>query len=1043
MSLQTDAAMTKSPDRSAPLRRIAVSLFFAFLGVPFATAEKLPVKVYTVADGLGMDQVNVVHQDARNLLWFGTSDGVSWFDGYQFVTYTTDDGLPSRLVSDILETRSGELWLATAQGLCLFRRDVTGDNGKQHADRFLSVVPKDSFPAGFQVDRLLEAPDGSLWCATLHGLFRLKREGPAYQFERVEMGLRNARWADTYVHDLVYDEFGTLWLAVNSGLYGRRPDGRVIRPGTASGLPEEAFSALVATGDGVLWAGGIHGLLRVRLSDKSDRPASVDRFTIRDGLPANRVLALKLARDGRLWVGTFGGLARLDADSSPPARIISYTTANGLTDVEITALDEDDDNNLWVGTDHGGVLKITRQGFDTFDASDGLAGVRANLGLQDRAGQIVFQMNVDRKFFACFDGKSFKSVRLPGTEQDGWVGVQGVLQDRRGGWWVATGRNGLYYYDPADAFASLGGRRPSRVYSERDGLSTNKVFGLFEDSRGYIWIALQDGPHQLSRLDPRTGRLSNFKIGSMPLSLAEDREGNVWIGLLANGIVRYRNGRLTHFSTEHGFPRGGVYHLYVDRQGLLWASSLSSGALRVSNPSSERPVFTALTTKDGLSSNHVRFVMEGNDGAFYIGTARGLDRWDQKRGLIRHFTTGDGLAGNLQNVGLLDRAGNLWLGTFLGISRLVPQAEGQPRPADIYVRGLSLGGIPWPVDELGQIDVLDVRVPIDRNRVSINFAGVSFAPGEVLTYRYRLAGRDSEWRTLGGQRRLDLVDIQPGDYRIELQALNSDGFVSPRPATVSLTILAPIWRRWWFIGSIVILCGGIAWTMERLRVRRRLEMERIRTRIATDLHDDIGSSLSQISILCEVAVRRMSDDPSAAVQSLSQATETSRSLVDSMSDIVWAINPARDGLSDLVHRMRRFANDLFAEGNVVHRFDCFGAERDLTLGNDVRRQVYLVYKECLHNVVKHAQATEVLIELRLRGSCLELRVEDNGAGFHPEGAMDAGNGLRNLKRRAEGMGGRLTIDSRPGEGTRIAFHVGVNASRRCRRSVHTYTNMQS
>jgi len=187
----------------------------------------------------------------------------------------------------------------------------------------------------------------------------------------------------------------------------------------------------------------------------------------------------------------------------------------------------------------------------------------------------------------------------------------------------------------------------------------------------------------------------------------------------------------------------------------------------------------------------------------------------------------------------------------------------------------------------------------------------------------------------------------------------------------------------------------------------------------------------------------MSDDPSAAVQSLSQATETSRSLVDSMSDIVWAINPARDGLSDLVHRMRRFANDLFAEGNVVHRFDCFGAERDLTLGNDVRRQVYLVYKECLHNVVKHAQATEVLIELRLRGSCLELRVEDNGAGFHPEGAMDAGNGLRNLKRRAEGMGGRLTIDSRPGEGTRIAFHVGVNASRRCRRSVHTYTNMQS
>ena len=745
-------------------------------------------------------------------------------------------------------------------------------------------------------------------------------------------------------------------------------------------------------------------------------------------MPSNRIWSLELAHDGRLWVGTFEGLALLEDWGSRRPRIRTYTTANGLTDVEITALAEDGERNIWIGTDHGGALKVSRQGFETFDASDGLEAVRAVLAMQDRAGHVVFLMNVENKFFASFDGKRFSSVRLPGTEGRGWVGAQAVLQDSEGGWWVATGLTGLQRYSACDAFVDLAGRRPVKIYTKRDGLPDNFVFGVFQDSLNDIWVMMQGGLRKVARLDHRTGRFSVFPIEYMPSAMIEDGAGNIWLATLGPGMYRFRSGRFEPFQAEQGFPTGSVYHLYKDRRGLIWVSSLSNGVFCITDPDADPPKFMNITTRQGLSSNHTRFVVESADGAYYIGTARGLDRWDPHTGLIRQFTTSDGLAGNLQNIGLRDRSDNLWLGTFLGVSRLTPQIRRQARPADAYIRGLSLGGIPWPLDALGQFDVPDVVVPMSRNRVAIDFAGVSFAPGEVLNYRYRLAGVDSDWRPLSTQRRLDLVDLEPGTYRVELQAINSDGIPSPRAATVNLTILAPIWRRWWFIAGVLLLAGAAIFVVVRMRVQRRLDMERVRTRIATDLHDDIGSSLSQLSIMCEVALRRIPDDPSAAAQSLGQVTETSRSLIDSMSDIVWAINPARDGLTDLVHRMRHFANDLFAEGAIRYRFDCSSAERNLPLGNDVRRQIYLVYKECLNNLVKHSRATQALIELRLRDGCLELSVNDNGVGFDPAVVTDRGNGLRNLRKRAETLGGCLTIDSQIGQGTHILFTIAQTAA---------------
>jgi len=995
---------------------------------------KLPLKNYSIADGLVMDQITVIRQDSRHLLWFGTADGVSWFDGYQFTSYTSDDGLPHKSVFDILETRSGELWMATGNGICVFRhrpeslgRTAETAHGVDYS--FEVLRPPGQPGSSFVVQRLVEDPNGVIWCATYGGLYQVSSQGNDRRLQPVDIGLRNQNWGDLFLNDLLIDDEGMLWIAAPSGLYQRKPDGCVTHFGPAQGLPQEHFWVLEATPGGTIWAGASSGLYRLQPTPTGNRWPVVYRFTTDHGLPLNRVLSLKCARDGKLWVGTFGGLASLDLNDGRETPLFrSYTAIHGLVDVEITALAEDREANLWVGTDHGGAYKISRVGFETFDASDGLSGNRVNLVFEDRTGLIVFLLGVSGKSFSVFDGKRFSELHLPGVDQFDWVGPQGVLQDRKGEWWLATGRWGLWRYPVSESFAGLKGRRPSRIYTSRDGLPGPTTYCLYEDSRGDIWVSIWDGTPQLARWNRRTDSFTAFDTSAMPMAFTEDRAGNIWVGLNGTGIVRFRKGEMTHYSVRNGFPPGGIYHLYTDRRGQVWASSFSSGAICIPEPDADRPRFVPLTTRQGLSSNHARFVLEGLDGAFYIGTVRGLDRWDPRTGTIRHFTTNDGLAGNLQNVGLIDRRGGLWLGMLLGISRLTSSEDQHTQPPEVFVRELRLGGIPWPIDQLGQTAVHNVVVPLERNRVTVNFAAVSFASGDTLTYQFRLAGRDSEWQSLSSQRSLDLVDIQPGSYRLELQAINSDGVKSLRPAVVDLTILAPIWRRWWFIVLVMLLCSGVAFAAARVRLLHRLEMERVRTRIATDLHDDIGSSLSQIAILCEVAIRRLPSDPPAAVSCLGQVSATCHSLVDAMSDIVWAINPSRDSLDDLIHRMRRFANDLFAEGNIRHQFLAPGADNPWPVGSDFRRQVYLVYKECLHNLVRHSQATEARIELRLQRGWLELSVCDNGVGFNPDCIQNGGHGLTSLHNRARALGGEFLIESRPGEGTRIMFRVPARTS---------------
>jgi signal transduction histidine kinase len=317
--------------------------------------------------------------------------------------------------------------------------------------------------------------------------------------------------------------------------------------------------------------------------------------------------------------------------------------------------------------------------------------------------------------------------------------------------------------------------------------------------------------------------------------------------------------------------------------------------------------------------------------------------------------------------------------------------------------------------------VPEIPLPASKDNLLIEFVAPCFRDERDLAYQYRLDGVDENWSPPSPMRSVNYAHLAPGSYRFAVRAVLPAGGVSATPATFAFRIARPAWQQPWFVALLALAAAGIAYALHRSRVQRILALEGIRTQIATDIHDDMGSGLSQIAILAEVAKR----EPDARARGhMEEVARLARTLRDSMSDIVWAVDPRRDRFGDLVQRMRQAAfNLLEAEGlRVEFRAPSDDALEGLDLAPDRRRHLLLVLKESLSNVARHAHASEVAIEIRVDRGFLHLSIRDDGRGFDPV-ATTSGHGLSSLRQRAAKLGGTIQIDSRPGGGTRIDLAV--------------------
>jgi signal transduction histidine kinase len=340
----------------------------------------------------------------------------------------------------------------------------------------------------------------------------------------------------------------------------------------------------------------------------------------------------------------------------------------------------------------------------------------------------------------------------------------------------------------------------------------------------------------------------------------------------------------------------------------------------------------------------------------------------------------------------------------------------------VLITDLETGGRRYPVSQAGEMSIRPPDLEPSRNQVQVTFAGFNDEPAESLSYRYKLLGTEQTWHDTR-EHTVDYAALEPGGYRFLVKAVNSEDRESAAPAEVAFEVLPPVWRRLWFEVLALAALAALIMTAHRYRVSQAVGLERMRTRIASDLHDDIGASLSQISVMSEVLIQR-SGGNTALSEPLSGMARSARELLASMNDIVWAINPSHDHLSDLRQRMRRFASDLFGPREIDFVFRAPAADQDLKLGADVRREIYLIFKEAVNNVVRHADCTNVEIDFSRERDALMLRISDNGKGL-PVKVSGTGHGLTSMQARAKALGGETTITSVASGGTVIALRVPV------------------
>jgi ligand-binding sensor domain-containing protein/two-component sensor histidine kinase len=1006
-----------------------------------AEAEKLPLKIYTAAEGLAHNSVNRIVRDSRGYLWFCTSEGLSRFDGYEFHNYGLRDGLPHRVVNDVLETRSGELWIATGGGLCQY---APKEAGRQ---RFrVYRVEKDDRAS--YVNVLLQDSLGRIWCGTDAGLFRLERRAGQSQpvLRSVNLGMPHEAWDDRVVSALQEDSHGDLWVGTGSGLYRQRAGGGIERYTERDGLPQNFITALLEDQQHRIWAGTHQGLCQLIANPAPGRRVVEAILQEKDGLGSDAVRVLHQLTDGTLCVGTKMGLSATRANRAAGSLMFStYTASHGLPASGVEALAEDTAGNLWIGTDGRGAAKLVWKTFLTYTADDGLDGTQIDSIFEDGAGKlcVVSRRGSTDLYINEFDGGRFRATRvnLPAkTRLLNWgARTQSVARTEEGDWWIGTS-DGLFLYNKASRISDLGRVAPTARYTERDGLPEGPVVSIFEDSAGSLWLSTTGKRNGLAHWDRHERTFHRYPEGLpwLPDSgvslFAEDGAGRLWLGLLRFGrgqaeMARLRAASIERFGAGDDAPSGGIRALHLDRQRRLWVGTNQSGLMRFEHPEADHPAFNRYTTANGLSSDVILSLTEDLSGRIYVGNGGGVDRLDVSTGQVTRYTSADGLAPGEVQASFRDHNGVLWFGTSGGLSRLVTPPDHPPSPPPIAITSLRVGGIRQPASELGETEISGLRYQPNQNDIEVGFAGMAFAPGETLRYQYMLEGADSEWSPPSLLRSVNYANLSPDSYRFLVRAINSEGVASSRPASIAFLILPPIWMRWWFQLLAAAVAGATIYWLHHYRVTRLLELERVRTRIATDLHDDIGSSLSQIAILSEVANRQVDRTNPQLAAPLNDIAGISRELVDSMSDIVWAIDPEQDRFGDLVHRMRRFASDVFSPRDIRLEFQSPALEQDLQMGADLRRQIFLIFKEAVHNVLRHSGATEVNIDFQIEHGWLILKIADNGWGFDLLRDHE-GHGLRSMRERARNAGGEIEITSSP-RGTVVVLRVPVG-----RRMVH-------
>jgi signal transduction histidine kinase/ligand-binding sensor domain-containing protein len=981
-------------------------------------------RAFNVDDGLASSQVSRIVPDSRGFLWFCTASGLSRFDGRTFVTFGAADGLTSQVVLDIVEDSDhATYWVGTRDGLFRFDGDRPAAAGR--------LFERVELPIGGTIHRLLLDHTGRLWVGTGDGLVVLEPGPDARRSPRV-VPLGETAGQRPTVFALLEDPDGAIWAGTHGdGVCRVAPDPTETRcfPSTVPGL--FFIRDLILGPDGRIWCSFLGGVARFHAQPATLTNPVAEIFDHRSGLPSIDTSDLLADPSGEILVGSSAGVAGVRLDAGGRWRASPrWTTRSGLVSDLVQALALDPAGNLWVGTSSRGVTKLIRSGFRRYPEVEEAASIIVGV-IGDVEGGVAALAAVEQRRYRLHRLSELEHSALdlrlpPGLTYLGW-GAPRILRDRGGIWWVATGR-GLLRYGGGGGAERLR-FLPDGAFGPEQGLPGADIFSIFGDSRGGLWVSVsspRSGQSSVARLRAGEKVFTTLppSIGSSPgdlaSSFAEDREGTVWIGFASGRVTRVRlDGTFERVAFEPALSDRWGLRLSFDSRGRLWI--VSRGAVVADDPSAG-----IVRTRPGppaLDNAVVTCAVEDGLGRLYFGTDRGVIRFDEQHGTVRRFTPADGLPGD--NIVFCGRGarGELWFGDVHGLARLTPGADVALAPPQVRISSVRADGVPLPVAPLGGASVGPLALRSQPRHVAVQFFAISHASGERMLFQHRFEG-DAEWSTPSESGLLDFARLSPGRHRLSVRALTAGDATAP-PAVLELVVPAPFWRRPWFAALVLATTLAAAFLAYRVRLARVLAVERLRTRIATDLHDEVGADLSRISLLAEFARRDLGERPARVPAMLAEVAKTARDTVTDMSDIVWALKREKESLAEVVARVRDFAAESGAPAGLALRVVIDDGLEAVVLAGDLRRGLYLVLKEAVTNVLRHAEARTMELTILRSGRGLVATLRDDGRGFSPDAPRKSrgGHGLGNMRARAEALGAVFGIESAPGQGTTIRMEL--------------------
>ncbi len=950
-----------------------------------------------------------------------------WADGLN-----ENMGLPQNTVTAVLQSKTGYLWLGTPRGLVRYDgvrlRTFDSQNVPELRDQH------------DQITCLAEDQSGVLWAGT--------KQGGVLRIEDGRFGVLGSAHGlpDLGVTCMCVDAEGHLWVGTDSGGVFQYRDGDFTSYPVFRDWQGQYPRALVAGGRGRVWVA----------TSRQFGVIQDGELRILADAPTQRADTVHIAASGNggLWVTFDGRLLKYD-DEGRLEKDIGRFLPPGQAGVRVTALMEDSRQQVWIATYGRGMFCRTTGAFRPVEND---RGERQVLALrEDREGNIWVGvrgaqfglLRLKERFIEVVD--TTRGLRAPV--------VTSVHPARSGGLWVGTDGGGLH---------NLSQEGVKHVPLDGGG---DRVWAVLEDSRTNLWVGTENGLYRMGE-----GVLTNFGPATQSFSiraLHEDSNGFIWAGTADAGVCRISADSFRQFTEQDGLANNDVRAVQEDASGHIWIAT-SQGVCMLSNG-----VFHVTTSTNGLPSDLVRTLYLDRDGQLWVGTGRGLavlvdGRWN-------HFNSRTGrLPDDTISQIIEDTRGNLWIGSNKGVFRLktwellgyvrgraqtlskvlygasdglkTPECNGGFQPS---VAMTSDGHLYFPtLDGLAEIDLarvrqndrvpgvvieslivddkpvqLDgpIRLPPGGGRYEIAYTGFNYSAPRLIRFRYKLEGFDADWVD-GGSGRLAVYHLlPPGSYKFRLIAGIEDSTSwNEIGKSLEFVILPPFWRTWWFAALIGLLITATALSVYRfitvLQLRRRLRelerqqaLERERSRIAKDVHDDLGARLTQIGIIGEL-IRRDAAKPATA-ELAEKLTRATREVSESVDEIVWAVNPSNDTLDRLVPYLLNYAEEFLEPTTIRYRLNAPDVIPPLPVKSDARHNIFLVLKETLNNAVKHARASELQVNILCEASTLTVEVRDNGLGFEISQARPLGNGLTNMRKRMEEIGGSWTITTAPGKGT--------------------------